>query len=162
VTGRARLAGITAGLLALGLLAALTAGGPLLAHAGPLGQLGQTARRAVANVLPGLASEPPPAASIAATRYALADIPSAYLAAYVHADQAMTRSCPRLRWQVLAGIGKVESDHGRSRAPGVRSGLNRFGCCAGPMQFNLTNGPPSTWDAYARPLALRQGHPPAV
>jgi hypothetical protein len=51
-------------------------------------------------------------------------------------------------WAVLAAIGKVESDHGRSRAPGVRSGVNRFGCCAGPMQFNVRNGPPSTWDTY--------------
>jgi hypothetical protein len=53
-------------------------------------------------------------------------------------------------WAVLAGIGKVESDHGRSSAPGVRSGLNRHGCCAGPMQFNLTDGPPSTWQQYGR------------
>jgi hypothetical protein len=53
-------------------------------------------------------------------------------------------------WSVLAAIGKVESDHGRSSAPGVRIGVNRFGCCAGPMQFNLRNGPPSTWDTYGR------------
>ena len=32
--------------------------------------------------------------------------------------------------------------------PGVRSGVNAFGCCAGPMQFNLRNGPPSTWQSY--------------
>ena len=51
-------------------------------------------------------------------------------------------------WTVLAAIGAIESDHGRSTAPGVRSGVNAFGCCAGPMQFNLSNGPPSTWQAY--------------
>jgi hypothetical protein len=51
---------------------------------------------------------------------------------------------------VLAGIGKVETDHGRSSAPGVRSGVNAFGCCGGPMQFNIRNGPPSTWDRYGR------------
>jgi hypothetical protein len=51
---------------------------------------------------------------------------------------------------VLAGIGKVESDHGRSSAPGVRSGVNSLGCCAGPMQFNVRNGPPSTWNRYGR------------
>jgi hypothetical protein len=49
---------------------------------------------------------------------------------------------------VLAAIGKIESDHGRSSAPGVRSGVNRFGCCAGPMQFNIRNGSPSTWDTW--------------
>jgi hypothetical protein len=51
-------------------------------------------------------------------------------------------------WQVLAGIGSIETDHGRSSAPGVHSGVNSYGCCAGPMQFNLRDGPPSTWDRY--------------
>jgi hypothetical protein len=51
---------------------------------------------------------------------------------------------------VLAAVGKVESDHGRSPAPGVRSGVNWAGCCAGPMQFNLRDGPPSTWARYGR------------
>ncbi len=51
-------------------------------------------------------------------------------------------------WTVLAAIGSIETDHGRSQAPGVRSGLNRHGCCAGPMQFNTRDGPPSTWARY--------------
>ena len=49
----------------------------------------------------------------------------------------------------MAGIGAIESDHGRSTAPGVHSGVNALGCCAGPMQFNVANGPPSTWQSYA-------------
>ena len=49
---------------------------------------------------------------------------------------------------MLAAIGSIETDHGRSRAPGVRSGVNRHGCCAGPMQFNTRDGPPSTWERY--------------
>jgi Transglycosylase SLT domain len=51
-------------------------------------------------------------------------------------------------WPVLAAIGSIETDHGRLRAPGVRSGVNRYGCCGGPMQFNLRDGPPSTWERY--------------
>src|SRR5215210_9119132 len=51
-------------------------------------------------------------------------------------------------WTVLTAIGSIETDHGRSRAPGVRSGVNRHGCCAGPMQFNLRDGPPSAWKRY--------------
>jgi hypothetical protein len=149
MTLRARLAGITAGLLSLALLASLLAPGSSLA--GPIDQL----RDRVTQALTLPPATPPPGlrqlAGIAASRAALADIPSAYLAYYTQADQAVEKTCPRLRWQVLAAIGKVESDHGRSSAPGVRSGVNRFGCCAGPMQFNLTNGPPSTWAAYARP-----------
>jgi hypothetical protein len=80
---------------------------------------------------------------LAPSRTARADIPPRYLALYKQAGQHHA-----IPWTVLAGIGKVESDHGRSRAPGVRSGVNRFGCCAGPMQFNLRNGPPSTWATY--------------
>jgi hypothetical protein len=75
-----------------------------------------------------------------------ADIPPLYLALY----QRSARTCPGLPWGVLAGIGKVETNHGRSTLPGVRSGVNAFGCCAGPMQFNIRNGPPSTWDRYGR------------
>jgi hypothetical protein len=80
------------------------------------------------------------------SRAARADIPARYLTLY----QRAARACPRLSWPLLAAIGKVESDHGRSPAPGVRTGVNRAGCCAGPMQFNLRNGPPSTWAAYRR------------
>jgi len=82
---------------------------------------------------------PPPAS-------ASAEIPATYLALY----RSAARLCPGLPWGVLAGIGKVETNHGRSRAPGVVSGVNAFGCCAGPMQFNIRNGPPSTWDTYGR------------
>jgi soluble lytic murein transglycosylase-like protein len=70
-------------------------------------------------------------------------IPGSYLALYRHAGREY--GAP---WQVLAGIGSIETDHGRLRAPGVRSGVNSYGCCAGPMQFNTHDGPPSTWDRY--------------
>ncbi|MEU5437169.1 C40 family peptidase [Streptomyces sp. NPDC020719] len=61
---------------------------------------------------------------------AIADIPGEYLNLYRQA--AIT--CPGLDWSVLAAIGKVESDHGRSTLPGVRSGANQAGA-RGPMQF---------------------------
>ena len=70
-------------------------------------------------------------------------IPGRYLRLYRQA--ANEAGVP---WPVLAAIGSIETDHGRSRAPGVRSGVNRHGCCAGPMQFNLRDGPPSTWERY--------------
>jgi cell wall-associated NlpC family hydrolase len=70
---------------------------------------------------------------------ALNDIPPAYLALYMAAAQ----TCPGLPWAVLAGIGKVESDHGQSGAPGVRSGAN-FAGAEGPMQFE-----PATFAQYA-------------
>jgi hypothetical protein len=81
----------------------------------------------------------------APTVAARVDIPGGYLKLY---RAAAKRQCPGLSWAILAGIGKVESNHGRAQLPGVRSGLNSAGCCAGPMQFNLTDGPPSTWARY--------------
>jgi membrane-bound lytic murein transglycosylase B len=63
------------------------------------------------------------------TRAAVADVPRSYLRLYC---QAGARH--RLPWPVLAAIGKVESDHGRVRLPGVRSGSNWAGAC-GPMQI---------------------------
>jgi cell wall-associated NlpC family hydrolase len=60
------------------------------------------------------------------------DIPPTYLALY----QAAADTCPGLPWSVLAAIGKVESDHGRSVAPGVTSWAN-FAGAAGPMQIGI-------------------------
>jgi hypothetical protein len=95
-----------------------------------------------------------PTRPVAPGSAAVAEIPRPYLALYRRAGRGKvwrTRQGGRYAaWAVLAGIGRVESDRGRSRAPGVRSGVNRFGCCAGPMQFNLRDGPPSTWDIYGR------------
>jgi hypothetical protein len=79
----------------------------------------------------------------AAQVISVAGIPPEYLILY---QQAATQA--GIDWAILAGIGEVETDHGRSSAPGVRSGVNSYGCCAGPMQFNIRNGTPSTWDSY--------------
>jgi hypothetical protein len=74
---------------------------------------------------------------------ARAEIPPPYLRLYQRAGAEYGID----PW-ILAAIGSIESDHGRSIAAGVRSGVNFAGCCAGPMQFNIRNGPPSTWDGF--------------
>jgi len=71
-----------------------------------------------------------PAPSLAA----VADIPVGYLRLYRAAGAHY-----RIPWSVLAAIGKVESDHGRSQLPGVRSGSNWAGAC-GPMQIGCVTG----------------------
>jgi membrane-bound lytic murein transglycosylase B len=63
------------------------------------------------------------------SRVAVADIPAQYLRLYRAAGSRY-----RIPWPVLAAIGKVESDHGRSPMPGVRSDSNWAGAC-GPMQL---------------------------
>ena len=78
---------------------------------------------------------------------ALADIPPSYLALYT----AAAHTCQGLPWQVLAGIGSVESDHGRSTAPDVH-GPTGYISAQGPMQFE-----PATFAEYA--VNADRGHP---
>jgi hypothetical protein len=82
----------------------------------------------------------------ASTRVATADIPAGYLRLYRHA----AGRCPGLSWTILAAIGKVESDHGRARLPGVRAGWNPAGA-AGPMQFGIGVGRAgNSWARFGR------------
>jgi membrane-bound lytic murein transglycosylase B len=80
------------------------------------------------------------------TRAAVAGIPRSYLRSYCQAGARY-----RLPWPVLAAIGKVESDHGRVRLPGVRSGSNWAGAC-GPMQIGCVPGSKAgnAWARYGR------------
>jgi cell wall-associated NlpC family hydrolase len=66
---------------------------------------------------------------------ALGDIPAGYLALY---EQAAVRF--GLPWELLAAVGKVESDHGRAPGTDVPNAAG----AEGPMQFE-----PSTFAAYA-------------
>jgi cell wall-associated NlpC family hydrolase len=65
-------------------------------------------------------------------------IPANYLALYQKAGKDYG-----IPWNVLAGIGHMETDHGRSTQPGTLSGENSAGA-GGPMQFLK-----GTWDAFA-------------
>ncbi len=95
------------------------------------------AATSVITILPGGAG------ALVPTGQALAGVPPAYLMLYQQAAQR----CPGLPWTVLAAIGEVESDHGRSTAPGVHSGANSAGA-AGPMQMGIGTGPAG--DAFWR------------
>ena len=72
-------------------------------------------------------------------------IPGNYLQLYQAAGQQYG-----IPWNLIAAVGSIETDHGRSTAPGVSSGQNSHGCCAGPMQFHNNYGRGGgTWGAYA-------------
>jgi len=75
----------------------------------------------------------------AASGQARNSIPSNYLALYQQTGQKYG-----VPWPVLAGIGEVESNHGRSNLPGVHSGSNAFGA-AGPMQIGIGGAAGNTW-----------------
>jgi len=62
-----------------------------------------------------------------------------------------------VNWLLLASIHRQESAF--STAPTTYHGLNFAGCCGGPMQFNVTNGPVTTWDLVRD--AFRFGTRPA-
>ena len=71
-------------------------------------------------------------APLSATTTALADLPATYFHDYTSA----ALRCPGLSWTVLAGVGHVESDHGRNAGPSPTGAI-------GPMQFE-----PATWASY--------------
>jgi cell wall-associated NlpC family hydrolase len=76
----------------------------------------------------------PPASSDARN-----SIPSNYLSLF----QEMGKRYG-LPWVILAGIGKVESDDGRSTLPGVHNNANAFGA-AGPMQIGIGGAAGNQW-----------------
>ena len=86
----------------------------------------------------GIAAQPDAGEGAGASALALADIPPELLPVY----QAAAAICPGLDWSIVAAIGKIETDHGRSTLPGVKSGENGSGA-GGPMQFLAP-----TWAAY--------------
>ena len=86
-----------------------------------------------------------------AARRVPASIGSGFLALYREAARSFGVS-----WRLIASIHRQETAF--STAPTTYHGLNAFGCCAGPMQFNVTNGPPSTWALYRQ--SFRQGDRP--
>jgi hypothetical protein len=63
-----------------------------------------------------------------------------------------------VNWLLLASIHMQESAF--STASSTYHGLNFAGCCGGPMQFNVTNGPVSTWDEVSNSYIY--GKRPAV
>ena len=112
-------------LLSILVVPMLVVGGVSLLFAG--GGSGANCGPAAAN-----AAQPPPSA-------AANSIPSNYLMWFQKVGRQYN-----VPWTILAGIGKVESDDGRTTLPGVTSGQNGFGA-AGPMQIGIEGASGNTW-----------------
>jgi cell wall-associated NlpC family hydrolase len=84
-------------------------------------------------------NSPGGSAQPAVSTQAKGSIPANYLSIYQQAGQKYG-----IPWVVLAGIGEVETDHGRASMPGVRSGQNGFGA-AGPMQLGIGGAAGNAW-----------------
>ena len=80
----------------------------------------------------GTAGQPAPSAKAKS-------IPANYLYWYKRVGQHYS-----VPWTILAGIGTVESDNGRTTLPGVHSGSNVFGA-AGPMQIGIGGAAGNVW-----------------
>ena len=114
-------------LLAFLVVPMLVVGGASLLFAGGTGaNCGATATAAKV-VQPGVSTE------------AANSIPGNYLKWFQRAG--LQYNVP---WTVLAGIGKVESDDGRTTLPGVTTGSNDFGA-AGPMQIGIDGASGNQW-----------------
>ena len=85
-------------------------------------------------------------------KHASAKEVTAFLPLYHEAERVFG-----VNWLLIASIHRQETAF--SKSPTTYHGLNPFGCCAGPMQFNVTNGPVSTWKTYRN--AFRKGRRPA-
>jgi cell wall-associated NlpC family hydrolase len=72
------------------------------------------------------------------------DIPAAYLRLYQATGQRYG-----IPWNLLAAIGRIESDHGRDPSPGVHAGANWAGA-AGPMQIGVGGRAGNTWGGTPR------------
>jgi peptidoglycan DL-endopeptidase CwlO len=121
---------IIIGLLVMGLIAflvvpMLVVGGASLLFAGGSGA--QCGTAGAGAVQPGVSAE------------AANSIPAVYLRWFQKAGLQYNVS-----WTILAGIGKVESDDGRTTLTGVMSGSNNFGA-AGPMQIGINGASGNQW-----------------
>ena len=126
---------IVIGLMVMGLIAflvvpMLVVGGASLLFAGGSGA--QCGTAGAGAVQPGVSTE------------AANSIPASYLKWFQRAGLQYNIS-----WTVLAGIGKVESDDGRTTLTGVMSGSNDFGA-AGPMQIGIDGASGNQWGGLPR------------
>ncbi len=103
---------------------------------------------ALGGVSAGIPGAVPDSQSDGVSALASSEIPPLYLRLYMQAAQRYG-----LDWAILAGIGKVECDHGRDPDPAcTRDGAVNSSGAGGPMQFIA-----STWARYG--VAAQGGTP---
>lgn len=78
-------------------------------------------------------------------RNEVAHVPAGWVAGYYDL-YASAQTTFGVNWLLLASVHRQETAF--STASSTYHGLNFARCCAGPMQFNVTNGPVTTWERY--------------
>jgi hypothetical protein len=89
-------------------------------------------------------------------RNAAAHVPARWVAGFYPLYERAQRAFG-VNWLLLASVHRQETAF--STAPSTYRGLNFARCCAGPMQFNVTNGPQTTWEQFRH--AYRRAARPA-
>ncbi|HEU0318045.1 MAG TPA: hypothetical protein VFR49_11990, partial [Solirubrobacteraceae bacterium] len=166
---------LAAGLLALALARRPPAPAPAPAAAGiPIpGPAGPPAPVAVAATPVAATAGPVGAASIVDTRPRAEErrdlarfrrrspthVPARWVAGFYPLYDVAGRTFA-VNWLLIASVHRQETSFSTERD--TYHGLNFAGCCGGPMQFNVTNGPLTTWarvsDAY-RSASRPAGYP---
>jgi hypothetical protein len=72
-------------------------------------------------------------------------VPAAWVAGFYPLYERAQRVF-KVNWLLIASVHRQETAF--STAGGTYHGRNFAGCCAGPMQFNVTNGPTTTWERF--------------
>jgi hypothetical protein len=96
-----------------------------------------------------IVSHPPskPVGDVAEVQEVLASaVPTGWMEGFYPIYETAQRTFG-VNWLLIASIHAQETAF--STAPGTYHGLNFAHCCGGPMQFNVTDGPVSTWDLVA-------------
>src|SRR3954452_1078667 len=75
-----------------------------------------------------------------------AHVPATWVAGFYPLYERAQRAY-RINWLLLASIHRQETAF--STVKGSYEGRNFAGCCAGPMQFNVSDGHVTTWQRYA-------------
>ncbi len=83
----------------------------------------------------------------------LAHVPASWVSGF-YGIYAQAQKTYGVNWLLIASVHKQETAF--STHPTTYHGLNFARCCAGPMQFNVTNGPVSTWARYRNAGAAAQ------
>jgi hypothetical protein len=74
-----------------------------------------------------------------------AHVPAAWVAGF-YPLYARAQRAFNVNWLLLASVHRQETAFSTARS--TYHGRNFAGCCAGPMQFNVTNGPTTTWERF--------------
>src|SRR3954469_13328191 len=80
-----------------------------------------------------------------------AHVPAGWVARF-YPIYAQAQKTFGVNWLLIASVHKQETAF--STPPTTYHGLNFARCSAGPMQFNVTNGPVTTWARYKQSGAL--------